>query len=220
MFAEILISHEIFPLKKTDTCETASVFMHNWNVSHLPVVENGKVLGYVSLDEIFSAKKSDKMSLFIKNDKQFTSLGYQHLFEVIKIFDETGLTTISVLNNENNFIGIISFKEILKSLFRDSSLSQDGGIITLEMLSKDYSLAEISRIVEYNDIKIINVFIRSASQDENKILVSLKLNQTELKNVVASLERHGKLIRSIQLDQKTDEVSSFRYDWLIKYLNT
>lgn len=52
MFAEELLSNDIFPLKKTDSCESALVFMSDWKVFHLPVVDNGKLLGYVSYDDI------------------------------------------------------------------------------------------------------------------------------------------------------------------------
>jgi predicted transcriptional regulator len=52
MFAEELISTDIFPLKKTDTCENAILFMHDWKVFHLPVADSGKLLGYVTYDEL------------------------------------------------------------------------------------------------------------------------------------------------------------------------
>lgn len=220
MFAETLLSHEMFPLKKTDTCETAIVFMHNWNVAHLPVVENNKVLGYVALDEISGMAKTAKMDKLIRNDKPFIVSLQQHVFELLKMLDESSLSTLAVVNAESNFAGIVSYREVIKDLYRDSSLSQAGGIITLEMFAKDYSLAELSRIVEYNDVKIINVFINTIISDSQQILVTLKFNHTDLKNVIASLERHGKVIRSThQVLDIADEYSN-RYDWLIKYLNT
>jgi acetoin utilization protein AcuB len=220
MFAETLISSEIFPLKKSDSCETASVFMHDWSVAHLPVVENNKVIGYVALSEITDHPKSTKIEKLIRNDRPFIVSSQQHLFELLKIVDESSLTTISVINAENNFIGIISYKELIKDIYRNSSLAQLGGIVTIEMLAKDYSLAELSRIAEYNDIKIINVFINTAVNDNNTILVSLKFNQADLKNVIASLERHGKIVRSIHQAMEIDDSYTNRYDWLIKYLNT
>lgn len=220
MFAETLISHEIFPLKKHDTCNSAVVFMHEWGVSELPVVENTKVIGYVSLDEISIKSHKLKVEAFIKNDKQIIASSYQHIFELIKIIDENDLSTISIIDQEDQFLGIVSFREIFKNINRNSSLSQTGGIITLEMLAKDYSLSELSRIVEYNDVNILNVYINAASDGENTILVSLKFNHTDLKNVIASLQRHGKIIRNISQAEITEDSFSNRYDWLIKYLNT
>ncbi len=220
MFAETLLSHEIFPLKKTDTCETAQVFMHDWEIAHLPVVENNKLLGYVTLEEISNNSKSTKVDKLIKNEKQFFATAHQHIFELLKIFSESSLSTIGVVNAQNSFAGIISYKEIINVIYKNSSLSQIGGIIVLEMLPKDYSLAELSRIVEYNDVKIINVFINTLVNENNSILVTMKFNQTDLKNVATSLERHGKVIRSVHQADKIDDSYANRYDWLIKYLNT
>ena len=46
MFASQYISNEIFPLKKCDDAETASMFMDDWKVSELPVVDKLKVMGF------------------------------------------------------------------------------------------------------------------------------------------------------------------------------
>ncbi|MFI5220723.1 MAG: CBS domain-containing protein [Bacteroidia bacterium] len=220
MFASDLISNELLPLKKTDTCETAAVFMHNFEVAHLPVIDNGKVIGYVCLKEIYAEPKSSKLDNFIRNEKQFTVFFNQHLFEVINYMSDSSLSTISVLNDEGNYSGIISYHELINDLFHHSSLAQPGGIITLEMKAKDYSLAELSRIVEFNDVKIINTYIGTTKNDEYSIFVSLKINQIELKNVIASFERHGKIIRSVNQAVQKEEKFTNRYEWLIKYLNT
>jgi predicted transcriptional regulator len=69
MFAEELLSNDIFPLKKTDSCESALVFMSDWKVFHLPVVDNGKLLGYVSYDDIINHwfnYTPTKASIFLK----------------------------------------------------------------------------------------------------------------------------------------------------------
>ncbi len=220
MFAETLISLDILPLKKADTCNSAVVFMHNWGISELPVVENNKVLGYLSLDEICNEAPSAKIEKYIKSDKQIIASTHQHIFELIKIFDDNNLSTISILNDDGDFIGIVSYKDIFKSINRHSSLAQNGGVITLEMSAKDYSLSELSRIVEYDDVNILNVYINSTPNEANTILVSLKFNHTDLKNVIASLRRHGKIIKGVSQAETTEDSFSNRYDWLIKYLNT
>lgn len=220
MFAETLISAELFPLKRTDTCENAVVFMNDWGVAELPVVDNNKVLGFVAINEIEDHNSSLRVDELLRSEKQFVVSAHMHIFDLLKIFDQTALSTFAVVNNEDSFIGIVSYHDIIKDLYRNSSLSQPGGIITLEMSARDYSLAELSRIVEYNDIKIINVFINTAKGQENNILVSLKFNSTDLKNVISSLERHGKIIRSVHSVSDVGDSFINRYDWLIKYMNT
>jgi acetoin utilization protein AcuB len=219
MFAEELISPDIFPLKKSDTCETAILFMHDWKVFHLPVVDSGKLLGYVSHDEIQNKSHASKIEKFIQPLIQLYIHKGQHLFDIIKQMTETGFTCMAVSDAEANYSGTVSTKEIAQ-VYKNSSLSQPGGIISIEMNPQDYSLGEIARIVEYNDAKILHVFISAASENKARIIVSLKLNKLELNTVVQTLERYQYIIHSVhQISDQGNDLSN-RYDWLIKYLNT
>jgi acetoin utilization protein AcuB len=219
MFAEELISPDIFPLKKSDTCETAILFMHDWKVFHLPVVDGGKFLGYVSYEEISRHSNSTKIEKFIQPLVHLFIHKGQHLFDIVKQLSETGFTSLAICDAESNYTGTVSIKEIAQ-VYKTSSLSQPGGIISVEMNPQDYSLAELARIVEYNDAKILHVFINISPDNSGKIIVSLKLNKLELSTVVQTLERYQYTIHSVhQITDQGNDLSN-RYDWLIKYLNT
>jgi CBS domain-containing protein len=219
MFAEELLSNDIFPLKKTDSCESALVFMSDWKVFHLPVVDNGKLLGYVSYDDINNQSGKTKVEKIIQPLVQLYANKGQHFFEIMKLMADTGFTVIAISDEEAEYKGVVSVKEIVQ-VYKSSSLTQPGGIIVLEMTPQDYSLAELSRIVEYNDAKILNVFVNTLPGNFSKVLVSLKLNRPELNTIVQTLERYQYRIHSVH--QSIDQSSDFstRYEWLIKYLNT
>jgi CBS domain-containing protein len=219
MFAEELLSNDIFPLKKTDSCESALVFMSDWKVFHLPVVDNGKLLGYVSYDDINNQSGKTKVEKIIQPLVQLYANKGQHFFEIMKLMADTSFTVIAISDEEAEYKGVVSVKEIVQ-VYKSSSLTQPGGIIVLEMTPQDYSLAELSRIVEYNDAKILNVFVNTLPGNFSKVLVSLKLNRPELNTIVQTLERYQYRIHSVH--QSMDQSSDFstRYEWLIKYLNT
>src|SRR5690606_21786672 len=98
--------------------------------------------------------------------------------------------------------------------------TQPGGIISVKMHAQDYSLAELARIIEYNDAKILHVFIHISPEAQSRIIVSVKLNKSDLTTVVQTLERYHYDIHSVH--QVTDHANELdnRYEWLIKYLNT
>ena len=48
MFAYQLISNEIFALKPSDSAANALIFMEDWQVKDLPIVQNLKVIGIVN----------------------------------------------------------------------------------------------------------------------------------------------------------------------------
>jgi acetoin utilization protein AcuB len=219
MIVSEITSTDIFPLKKTDTCESVLVFMQDWKVFHLPVVDNGKLVGYVTVDDLNSLKGNLKIEKYIIPNPQLFLLKTQHLFEVVQQFAETKYTCLAVCDVENNYQGAVSLTE-LNQAFNNSSLIQPGAIIVLRMNPKDYSLAELSRIIEYNDSKIVNVFVHTDFTDNTKIMVSLKLNKKAISTVLQTLERYQYNIHSIhQFAEQNADVND-RYDWLIKYIHT
>lgn len=216
MTAEELLSDHIIPLKKSDLCDAAVIFMHDAKTTELPVVESGKLLGYLHIKKAEQAphkKVSDVL------DNQTLSLRFDtHLFDVARIMYETGLNTIAVTDQDTNYIGSITFLELLEAFVKKSAYNIPGAIIVLQMHPRDYTLTEISRITESNDTKITCLFIRTL--DDAGIEVSIKFNTSDIRSIISSFERYNYNIRSVhQVSEISDDLNS-RYDWLMKYLNT
>lgn len=55
----------------------------------------------------------------------------------------------------------------------------------------DYSLAEICRIIESENTKVLSSFISNDPLDDSKIKLTLKLDKPELRHIKATLERFG-----------------------------
>ena len=217
MFAQQLLSNEVFPLKKSDTSEAAIHFMQDWNVRNLPVIENGKLLGYV--DENSLSDDDKKIEKFLSTQEPIRLKPDTHLFEILKIMSDNLLSTVAMVDHEENFIGCIVFDELMKHSFANSGLSQSGGIIVLEMNARNYSLAEIARISEVNGLKILHSQIESISDNNNTILVSLKFNSFDLQYTIATFKRFNYTIYYSTYSE-IDESQENRINWLLKYINT
>lgn len=216
MIAEALLSDQIIPLKRSDLCEAAISFMHDAKVVEMPVVEQGKLLGYLNIGE--AQKIQSKTVGQAMNSKLLFVPADTHLFDIARIMHEHQLATIAVCDKEQTYLGAISLADLLKAYSVNAANSQPGAIITLEMFPRDYSLTEIARITESNDFKITGLFIKT--MPDNKLEVSIKLNSTEVKTVLHALERYNYQIKSVhQLSQIEGDLDN-RLDWLIKYINT
>lgn len=216
MIAEELLSENIIPLKRSDLCEAALSFMTDARATEMPVVEQGRLVGYLHLEK---AEKARNKTVGMAMDNSFLSIPADtHLFEVARIMNEARVTTIAVCDENQAYKGAIALADLLKAYTRNTAVVQPGAIVTLELFPRDYSLTEISRITEQNDCKITDLFIRNL--EDRKIELSLKFNTTEIKTVLYALERFGYTIRSVHqlYDQKGDLDN--RFDWLIKYINT
>jgi predicted transcriptional regulator len=218
MFAYQLISNEMFALKPSDSSSSALVFMEDWQVKDLPVVQNGKLIGTVNEKVLFD-NEDEKVANILKSNAAFC-FENTHFYDLLKLLFIGNISAISVLDKEQNFKGIIAAKDLAKQLFDHSTLAQDGGIIVLQLNARNYSLAEIARITEVNNAKILYLHVNPLADAENNIQVSLKYNITDLKYIIATFERfnYQVIFSSQQTDE--DDASSKRYDWLIKYLNT
>lgn len=219
MLVGSLISSDIFPLKKTDTCEGALLFMLDWKVNHLPVVADGKLLGYVAASQLSAESPKDKIEKFINPLVDLKLTAQHHVFEALGMMAESGYTCIAVPDENQNYQGCISVNEVM-AYIAGSSISQPGAIVVLQMNTHDYSLSELSRIIEYNDCKILQVMVHANPQNPGLVLVSLKLNKQTISTVIQTLERYQYQIFSVHQMETTEANLDARYNWLLKYLNT
>lgn len=216
MIAEELLSDQIIPLKRSDLCDAALSFMHDAQVTEMPVVEQGKLVGYLHISK--AEKTQSKTVGQAMEDKLLFLPDNTHLFDVARIMYETQATTIAVCDKQHVYRGAISLSDLLKAYSRQAANSLQGAIVTLEMFPRDYTLTEIARITESNDLKITGLFIRTL--ETQKIEVSIKFNSVDIKPVLHSLERYNYHIKSVhQVADISDDLNN-RLNWLIKYINT
>jgi len=220
MLAKDLISDVIPALKTSDSGVKALNWMDIFRVSHLPIVNMKDFLGLISDKDIYDLNMAEepignhKLSLFSPYVLQD-----QHVYEVLELVNRLKLSVVPVLDAKNQYAGVISQNDLVKYFGDLAALNQKGGIIVLEMGIRDYSLSEISRIVESNDAKILSLYI-SAHSDSMKVEVTLKLNRTEIDTILQTFNRFNYTVKASYMAQvDMDEFYSDRYESFLKYLS-
>jgi len=219
MLAATLISYAVPPLKFSDTGEKALNWMTDFHVRHLPIVENGMLLGILSEDEVLDFL--DPTSPIGENEPELINKAVyssQHLYDIMQVIVNSGLTVVPVLGEDNRYLGIITLENLIQQLANTGSITHPGGVLILEMNYRDYSLAKIAQLVESENAVILSSFISSPYGKET-LELTLKMNKQDLKHVVATLERFdykikGSFYESDYLDSLQD-----RYESLMRYLN-
>lgn len=219
MIALELITEEIPPLKHSDSGETALRWMEEFKVEHLPVLKGDNFVGLVSEENILDRNDIDQ-SLDVLFDhlprpyvKQQT-----HIYEILAKISDEKITTVPVLDEHENYVGVIDIKRLMQHIADTGSMKEVGGIIVLEIAQHDYSLAHIAQIVESDNAKILSAYI-SSLPSSTKLEVTLKINQTELGRIIRSLERYDYIIKASYQKNTYHEDLKNRYDELINYLN-
>ncbi|MBX2893288.1 MAG: CBS domain-containing protein [Saprospiraceae bacterium] len=219
MTAHSLIALDIPSLSVEQTGREAFHLLSDYHVKHLPVVEDGKLVGLLSEEDIFNHKLSDPIKLFdLSLLRRFAVNKHEHVFEVMRLMGDHRLTVIPVVDDEGNYVGLISQNDLLRYFANTASFTESGAVLVMEMPRRDYSLATITRIVEENDVKVLNAFVTSASDPDN-VEVTLKLNRHDLSRVVASLERHNYEVKDMFGELEHADGLRDRYDSLMNYLN-
>ncbi len=218
MIASALISHEIIPLKTSHTGQEALDMMRDNNVLHLPIVNNRQLLGLVSEDDVLEHDVEEAIGSYqLSLNNPYARQG-DHIFEVLAQVARLGLTAIPVIDYEDNYLGMISQHSLLEFFSKSFSFAESGSIVVLAMSKPDYMLSEIARIVESENMAILNSFITD-EPESNQIQVHIKVNQQDVHRLLASFERYGYQIKGLYAEAEQSEIYQDRIDSLMNYLN-
>ncbi len=220
MIAAELINYMIPPLKLSDEGHKAMIWMEELRTNQLPVVEKGKFLGFLSeeiiLEENNSTHRVRDYDLYAEDCFVFEN---QHFYDVIKLASEYEVQLVAVISETGSFTGVIAIEDTIAAFAQTTAVQVPGAIVVISMNQRDYSLAEISRLVEGEHAQILSSCVTNDFKDPSKVKLTLKINKTDLSHISATFERFGyKIIGRFQeTEVKSNEKD--RYDMLMKYLD-
>lgn len=219
MLAKDLITDEIPSIKITDTGSSVIHWMDEYKVSHLPIVSKHEYLGLICDTDILDlnitndALGKHKLSLL----RPFVYQG-QHIYEVITMFSNMKLTVLPVLDENENYVGLIPLTALLHQFATLAATRESGGIIVLEMNEHDYSLTQIAQIIEGSDGKILSCYVNHLP-DTTKIEVTLKINKEELSGILQTFYRYNYTVKaSFHQGEFADDMKK-RFDSFMNYIN-
>ena len=218
MTANNLLSQTIVPLRTSDTGEDALSIMNDFYVKHLPIVNNTELLGLISEDDILDHDIEEAVGSYKLSITRPYVKSSDHLYEVLRLVSDHRLTTIPVVDDENQYLGLISQEDLLRFFSSIGSIKEPGSIIVLEMGKRDYSLAQLARIVESENAVILSSFITS-DINSTQIDVTLKINRPEIHNLIASFERFDLHVKASFQEAAYFDTLKDRFDSLMSYLN-
>jgi len=177
-----------------------------------------KLLGYVATDVLYESEEHHSVLELLQPVKQQLMLTENlHLFEILKKAEQVDNYILPIIDISGAVSGYCTSNSLLRTFVKDNELLQSGGVITIEADLHNYSLSEIARIVESNNAVILNVITKQI-QHKNKLQITLKINQTDLKNIQATFERFEYVVSDIVHESEYDMQMQERVDNLLKYL--
>lgn len=221
MLAKDLYIKYIKPLSESQNLENVQSLMNEYKISHIPIVTNSNTfLGLIPEEEILNNKKDtvikDLHDTFIGDSYVYE---YEHIYSVIEKVATKDISVIAVLNKDKQYLGLILKSELINHFSKIAALDTPGAIIALILNSNDYSLTQISQIVESNNAKILSLYLNTIPES-TELELTLKLNIVEINSIIQTFERYNYVIKTYFAEyDKLDNLYKERVDEFIKYIN-
>jgi hypothetical protein len=137
--------------------------------------------------------------------------------DVLEVFAKNHTNTVPVIDENNIYIGYYEMEDIMKFFQETPFLKEQGGIIIVQKGLLDYSMGQITQIVESNNGKILGCFISEA--DLENVQITLKIGVGPMNEIIQTFRRYNyEIISEHQEDAYINSLKE-RSDYLDKYLN-
>ena len=213
-----IVKKDLNPSHIEDLGINTLAMMDEFKIRELPVVNgDNKLMGLVTEDDILNMDDIQKPLQFISNKfkNKFIFLE-SHMFEIIRIFSESQLSLVPVVNQENHYIGYVRPFDVIQTLGEDHT-NDLKSIITISMNRKNYTLFEITRLIEENKGKIVGLWNNTSDEI---IIMNLLIATNNINIIIKTLERYDynvtrTFIEKINVNNNLDD----RFESFLKYLN-
>jgi predicted transcriptional regulator len=219
MLAIELVADVIPPVDTFDTIQKVVDRMNEFRIRHLPVVSEQNFVGLICEDDLIEEpdyqQPVSSLQLSLVNPYVLED---QHVYDVVRLAYEQKLTVVPVLDAKHSYLGLITAESLVEHFATLAGIAQPGGIIVLEIDTKNNSLAHMAQIVESDNAQVLSSYIRTFP-DSTRMEVTLKVNKGDISNILSTFLRYEYTIKGTFNHSNDSDNSRERYDSLMNYLN-
>lgn len=181
------MTKEVITVSKDTRVTDAVDIMERNNFHRLPVVENEKYIGLVTDEEIAENSPSsvtslsiyemnylfDKVSVGEIMIKQTITISPDTLVEeAATLMNDKNVTVLPVLDEENQVVGILTYKDIFKALIDLSGYNKVGSRFVIYIDKDEVGvLAHITNTLADSDISLSHIFVNHL---DNQIEITIQ----------------------------------------------
>lgn len=218
MLSSELINHNIPRLQLQDSIAKAKQLMIDYKLTHLPIVTENRFIGLISEEDLLDFD-DEKLTIQVAEPFFLTDfvLDDTHFLNVVNYCNQQSSNIVPIANRHQDFIGVVTSDDLLKTIGLFTGANELGGIVILELDRVDFSISEISRIVESNDATIYHLNTFNDPKSE-KMLVTLHINNKEISSIVATFFRYDYSVKYHFGIDSFEEKTTSNFNNLMNYL--
>ena len=211
------ITNDYKAIDSQETISSVQDFFDELTFSHFPVVDEGIYIGSIASEDIETFDSFKKVFDYRYSLEGFFAREKMIWLDVLEIFAKNKSNLVPVLNENNTYLGYYEIRDILNFFHETPFLQESGGIIVIQKKTLNYSMGEITQIIESNNGKILGLFV-SESDIENT-QVTIKISLGVMNEIIQSFRRYNYEIISEHFEDNYINTLKERSDYLDKYLN-
>lgn len=199
------------------TVKSAQKQCRNFPITHIPVVEEGKLMGSFAESDLQTIESKDDLISnysyllsYFHTDKEATAL------ELLKLFANNDCNIIPVLDSDKNYIGYYDLADVLDIFSNSPFLVDESTTLIVEKNEKEYSISEIAQIVESNNAKLLGIYISLRKTDS--VEVTLRISSEDINEIIQTFRRYNYSLVTAHKDDMYLESLKDRSEYLQKYL--
>lgn len=211
------ITNDYKAIDSQETIAAVQDFFGDVNFSHFPVLEEEIYLGSIASDDIETFDADKKVADYRYALEGFFARNTMIWLDVLEVFAKNHTNLVPVLDENNKYVGYYEIEDIIKFFHETPFLKEQGGIIVIKKSVVDYSMSQITQIVESNNGKLLGLFV--SDMDLTTIQITLKISLGEMNDIIQTFRRYNYEIVSEHQEDNYLNILKERSDYLDKYLN-
>lgn len=219
MSVKQIITYEVPTILPEDTGETALRLMEDNNIRQIPVVANEQYMALLKEDDLLdwdTPEKPVSASGFLRYSPAISFEA--HAYDALRVAYNQNIMVIPVVDNQNKYIGAATLASLMNFFAEHCSLDSPGGVIVVEVNPLDYSLYEIARIAESEEVSILATSLYT-NRATNMLELTMKVNRTNLDTLATTYERFGYVVKEVYGEHGNKDDMMDRYNLLMAYIN-
>jgi len=211
------ITNDYKAIDSKETIADVQDFFVDVSFSHFPILEEKIFIGCIASDDIETFDVDKNAADYKYALEGFFARNNMKWLDVLEAFAKNHTNIVPVLDENNAYLGYYELEDIVKFFHETPFLKEQGGIIVVQKNISDYSMSQITQIVESNNGKLLGLFVSEA--DIEKIQVTIKIAIGPINDIIQTFRRYNYEIISEHHEDNYLNNLKERSDYLDKYLN-
>jgi len=211
------ITNDYKAIDSQETITDVQDFFIDVPFSHFPVLNEGVYLGSIATDDVETFDTDKRVADYKYALEGFFARKNMIWLDVLEVFAKNHTNVVPVLDDANAYLGYYELEDIVKFFHETPFLKEQGGIIVVKKSIMDYSMSQITQIVESNNGKLLGLFVSDADTESVEITVKIALGS--MNDIIQTFRRYNYEIVSEHNEDNYLNSLKERSDYLDKYLN-